>query len=162
MTRIVAANPLPLAVIAERLAAVPELSEVRPQPPDTVLARCERAALKELARRLKAEPEAGYETLNWIAGVDRRSHRECVYHLYSWQTNTHLQLYVALPADDDEVETVCDVWPSAEWLEREAWDMFGIRFSGHPDLRRILLRDDFIGHPLRKDYIDSAENHPHV
>jgi NADH-quinone oxidoreductase subunit C len=54
------------------------------------------------------------------------------------------------------------VWPSADWHERESWDMVGIRYLGHPDLRRILLKDDFVGHPLRKDYVDSAENHPHA
>jgi NADH-quinone oxidoreductase subunit C len=54
------------------------------------------------------------------------------------------------------------VWPGADWHEREAWDMLGITYLGHPDLRRILLKDDFIGHPLRKDYVDLVENHPHV
>ncbi|HET6496462.1 MAG TPA: NADH-quinone oxidoreductase subunit C, partial [Thermoleophilia bacterium] len=78
------------------------------------------------------------------------------------KTNTYFQLHVGLPSTDAEVATVCDVWPAAEWLEREAWDMFGIRFVGHPDLRRILLKDDFVGHPLRKDYVDLVENHPHV
>lgn len=104
----------------------------------------------------------GYETLNWIAGVDQRTSIEAVYHVYSWKTNTWLQIHVDLPREQPEVDTVSDVWPAADWHEREAWDMVGIRFLGHPDLRRILLRDDFVGHPLRKDYVDLAENHPHV
>ena len=54
------------------------------------------------------------------------------------------------------------IWPAADWHERESWDMVGIVYAGHPDLRRILLKDDFVGHPLRKDYVDLAENHPHV
>jgi NADH-quinone oxidoreductase subunit C len=157
-------NLLAIDAIAERLAGAfaGDLEDVRVQEPDTVVARCDKAKLKDVARRLKAEAEVGYETLNWIAGVDRVTRLETVYHLYSWKTNTYFQLYVELPSTDAEVATVCDVWPAAEWLEREAWDMFGIRFLGHPDLRRILLKDDFIGHPLRKDYIDLVENHPHV
>jgi len=157
-------NPLSLADIVARLntAFAGELEELKPQEPDTVTGRCAAAKLKAVAARLRDQGEVGYGSLNLIAGVDYVTHMETVYHLYSWQTNTYLELHVVLPANDAQVDTVCDVWPSAEWLEREAWDMFGIRFLEHPDLRRILLRDDFVGHPLRKDYVDSRENHPHV
>ena len=120
------------------------------------------AGLKDVARRLKADPEVGYETLNFVAGVDRVEHLESVYHVYSWKTNTYLELHVEVPRDKAELDTVSDVWPAADWHEREAWDMVGIRYIGHPDLRRILLKDDFVGHPLRKDYVDLVENHPHV
>jgi NADH-quinone oxidoreductase subunit C len=118
--------------------------------------------VKDVAARLKADADAGYETLNWIAGVDRGSSFESVYHVYSWKTNTYLELHVALPREAPEVDTVTGVWPAADWHEREAWDMLGIGYTGHPDLRRILLKDDFVGHPLRKDYVDLAENHPHA
>lgn len=152
-----------MKALALRLAAefADALDDVRVEEPDTVVARCDRNVLKDLASRLKSQGAIGYQTLNWVAGVDRGKGLETVYHLYSWKTNSYLQLHVALAADA-EVTTVCDVWPSAEWLEREAWDMFGIRFAGHPDPRRILLKDDFIGHPLRKDYVDLPENHPHA
>ena len=150
--------------IAQRLVDdfAGELHDVRVQEPDTIVARCPRAALKTVARRLKEHPDVGYQTLNFVAGVDRVSHLESVYHVYSWKTNTWLQLYVEVPTEIAEVDTVSDVWPAADWHEREAWDMVGITYVGHPDLRRILLKDDFVGHPLRKDYIDSPENHPHV
>lgn len=156
-------NPIPAEAIASRLAVMfeGEIEQVRVDEPDTVIGCCAPERLKGLAVRLKAHAELGYQTLNWIAGVDLGDRLETVYHLYSWKTNTYLQLHVEL-GQDAEVETVCDLWPSAEWLEREAYDMFGIRFTGHPDLRRILLKDDFIGHPLRKDYIDLPLNHPHV
>jgi NADH-quinone oxidoreductase subunit C len=148
------------ALLVERFGA--GLDDVRIQEPDTIVARVAREKLKEVAELLKADPDVGYETLNWIAGVDRRTAFEAVYHVYSWKTNTWIELHVAVPKADPQVDTVCDVWPAADWHEREAWDMVGIVFLGHPDLRRILLKDDFIGHPLRKDYIDLAENHPHA
>lgn len=163
MALVIGSNPMTLAQIAERLSRVfaGELDEVRVQEPDTVLARCRAPMLRRLAPRLKDDDVLEYRTLNWIAGIDWTASMETVYHLYSWTTNTYLQVHVGLPPSA-EIETVCDIWPSAEWLEREAWDMFGIRFAGHPDLRRILLKDDFVGHPLRKDYVDLVENHPHV
>ena len=157
-------NPLDMDTIAARLAAefAAELTDVRVQEPDTVVARCARPALKGVARRLKEHPEIGYETLNFVAGVDHVAHLESVYHVYSWKTNTYLELHVEVPTADPEVDSVCDVWPAADWHERESWDMVGIRYLGHPDLRRILLKDDFVGHPLRKDYVDLVENHPHA
>jgi NADH-quinone oxidoreductase subunit C len=161
---VVGSNPMSMdaiaALLVERFAG--DLEDVRIQEPDTVVARCARERLKDVAARLKADAEAGYETLNFVAGVDRGAALETVYHVYSWKTNTWLELHVEVPKAEPAVDTVCDIWPAADWHEREAWDMVGIRFIGHPDLRRILLKDDFIGHPLRKDYVDLAENHPHV
>jgi NADH-quinone oxidoreductase subunit C len=77
---------------------------------------------------------------------------EVVYHLYSLTHNHRLRLKVSVDEDDAVVPTVVSLWPIANWLEREVWDMFGIRFEGHPDLRRLLLYEEFEGHPLRKDY----------
>jgi NADH/F420H2 dehydrogenase subunit C len=160
----VGSNPMSMDAIAERLAGGFGgcLHDVRVQEPDTIVARCAPADLRVTAWRLKDHAEIAYETLNWIAGVDRRTSFESIYHLYSWKTNTWLELRVDLPRAKPEVSSVADVWPAADWHEREAWDMLGIVYTGHPDLRRILLKDDFVGHPLRKDYVDLAENHPHV
>jgi NADH-quinone oxidoreductase subunit C len=161
---VVGSNPMSMDAIAaalgERFAG--DLDDVHVQEPDTIVARCAREKLRDVAARLKADPEVGYETLNFVAGVDHRTAFESVYHVYSWKTNTWLEIHVEVPRNDPEVDTVCDIWPAADWHEREAWDMVGIKYLGHPDLRRILLKDDFIGHPLRKDYVDLAENHPHV
>ncbi len=77
---------------------------------------------------------------------------EVVYHLYSVPHNHRVRLKVRLEEDDAVVPTATGLWPIANWLEREVWDMFGIRFDGHPDLRRLLLYEEFVGHPLRKDY----------
>ena len=77
---------------------------------------------------------------------------EVVYHLYSITHNHRLRLKVRVDEDDASVPSVVALWPIANWLEREAWDMFGVRFEGHPDLRRLLMYEEFVGHPLRKDY----------
>jgi NADH-quinone oxidoreductase subunit C len=75
-----------------------------------------------------------------------------VYHLYSVAHNHRVRVKVPVEQDDPVVPTASGLWPIANWLEREVWDMFGIRFEGHPDLRRLLLYEEFEGHPLRKDY----------
>ena len=77
---------------------------------------------------------------------------DVVYHLYSIPHNHRVRLKVQVEEDDAWVPTATGLWPIANWLEREVWDMFGIRFEGHPDLRRLLLYEEFVGHPLRKDY----------
>ena len=75
-----------------------------------------------------------------------------VYHFYSTAHKHRLRLVVPVEEDDAEVDSLTSLWPGANWLEREVWDMFGISFKGHPDLRRILMYQEFEGHPLRKDY----------
>jgi len=77
---------------------------------------------------------------------------DVVYHLYSIPHNHRLRLKVPVEQDDAVVPTATSLWPIANWFEREVWDMFGIRFAGHPDLRRLLMYEEFEGHPLRKDY----------
>lgn len=90
-----------------------------------------------------------------ICGVDyldRDPRFDVVYHLYSIRNRRRVRLKVRLPEDDPRVDSVYGVWKGANWFEREAYDMYGIIFMGHPFLRRILMHDDFVGHPLRKDY----------
>jgi NADH-quinone oxidoreductase subunit C len=77
---------------------------------------------------------------------------EVVYHLHSIQRNLRVRLKCRLAGEKPEIESVTGVWRGANWYEREVWDLFGIRFTGHPDLKRIMLPDDWEGHPLRKDY----------
>jgi NADH-quinone oxidoreductase subunit C len=91
-----------------------------------------------------------------LNGADRGAEEdprfEVVYHLFSTKHFNRLRLKVLLSDDDSHVLTVTDVWKTANWHERETYDMFGVIFDGHPDLRRILLPSDFDGHALRKDY----------
>jgi len=106
------------------------------------------------------EPALGFDMLIDVTAVDylRFPGREdgprfdVVYHLYSIANNHRIRLKVPVEQDDATVPTASGLWPIANWLEREVWDMFGIRFDGHPDLRRLLLYEEFEGHPLRKDY----------
>ncbi len=89
----------------------------------------------------------------WERLVPHEAHRfELVYHFYSSAHNRRLRLKVPLAAADPVADSLTGLWQAANWFEREVWDLFGIRFAGHPNLRRILLYEEFQGHPLRKDY----------
>lgn len=100
--------------------------------------------------------EHGFDLLSDICGADRGPEEdprfEVNYHLFSTKHHNRLRLKVLLNEDDPNVETVTSIWRTADWHERETFDMFGVVFDGHPDLRRILLPSDFDGHALRKDY----------
>jgi NADH-quinone oxidoreductase subunit C len=98
----------------------------------------------------------GYNFLSDLTGLDLGADKEprfqVLYHLYSISTHKRLRLKVTLPPENPEVESVIPIWKTADWFEREAYDMFGITFTNHPNLTRILLPDNFEGCPLRKDY----------
>ena len=96
--------------------------------------------------------QLNFDLLSCISGVDMLDHLETVYHIRSLTRGQVLQLKVRLDAEKPEVDSVVSVWPTANWLERETYDLFGIRFTGHPDLRRMLLDDDFEGYPLLKSF----------
>jgi NADH/F420H2 dehydrogenase subunit C len=96
--------------------------------------------------------QLGFDLLSCISGVDMRDSLETVYHVRSIARGQLLQLKVRLDHEKPEVDSVVSVWPTANWLERETYDLFGIRFAGHPDLRRMLLDDDFEGYPLLKSF----------
>lgn len=96
--------------------------------------------------------QLGFSLLSCISGVDMLDHLETIYHIRSFARRQVLQLRVRLPQEKAEVESLVSVWPAANWLEREIYDLFGIRFIGHPDLRRILLDDDFEGYPMLKSF----------
>lgn len=109
----------------------------------------------EIIGWLRDEPGLEFDMLMDLCGVDylpRRPRFEVVYNLYSVKLNHRLRIRVQLGADQPEVATITTLYKCADWFEREVWDMFGIKFIGHPDLRRILMYDQFEGHPLRRDY----------
>jgi NADH-quinone oxidoreductase subunit C len=112
-------------------------------------------ALVEVCRACREDPALAFDLLMDVTAVDYLGsvpRFAVVYHLYAVARNDRLRLKVRLPEEDPRVGSVTGIWPGANWLERETYDMYGIRFEGHPDLRRIYLYEEFQGHPLRKDY----------
>jgi NADH-quinone oxidoreductase subunit C len=102
-----------------------------------------------------AKKELGFEALNNLCSVDNFGSDprfEVIYVLYSFEGNCYLRLKVAVSEDDLDVPTVTGVWHAADWYEREVYDLMGIQFAGHPDLRRIMMWDGYPYHPLRKDF----------
>jgi NADH/F420H2 dehydrogenase subunit C len=95
--------------------------------------------------------DLGFDLLSCISGVDLIEYRQVVYHLRNTKRAWLLEMKVNVPASN-EIDSVISVWPTANWLERETFDLFGIGFAGHPDLRRILLDDEFEGYPLLKSF----------
>jgi len=121
---------------------------------ETVVIR--REGLLEIFRFLKEDSKLDFDFLADITAVDylgkKQPRFEVVYHLYSLRSHHRLRVKVPVLEDQPEVDSLTPLWKGANWLEREVWDLFGIRFCGHPDLKRILLYEEFRGHPLRKDY----------
>lgn len=117
------------------------------------------SGLTDVMRVLKSDPDLSFDYLSSISGVDREDKMEVVYHLFSYVKKHRFVLKVYLDRDNPEVDTVTGIWSGANWHEREAYDMLGIRFREHPDLRRILMVEDWEGHPLRKDYKFPDEYH---
>ena len=114
-----------------------------------------RERLVRTSEYLKSDPELAYDFLSDITAVDRfpmEPRFEVNYHLTSLKNRARLRLKVRVTTKDPVVSTVSTVWPTANWLEREIFDLMGVRFEGHPDLKRILMPDDWEGHPHRKDY----------
>jgi len=114
-----------------------------------------REHLRRAAEFLRGDPGLQFTFLSDITGVDRfpmEPRFEMNYHLTSLARRDTLRLKVCVGGSDPEAESVTSVWPAADWHEREIFDLFGVRFEGHPDLRRILMPEDWEGHPLRKDY----------
>ncbi len=120
----------------------------------------DRAGLVDVLRWCRDEPELRFDVLMDLTAVDYLKYPgredgprfEVVYHLFSVGHNHRLRIKVRVDEDDAQVPTAVDLWPIANWLEREVWDMFGVRFAGHPDPRRLLMYEEFVGHALRKDY----------
>jgi NADH-quinone oxidoreductase subunit C len=146
------------------------LRRLRSVLPDAVLSQHEQHAdatvvvarerLREVLCFLREDRDLDFDMLSDLTAVDHAQRRdgdrsprfEVVYHLYSIRQNQRVRVKVGVDLGDCEVDSVVAIWPAANWLEREVFDLYGIRFANHPDLRRILLYEEFDGHPLRKDY----------
>ena len=137
-------------------SAVLESHDHRGEPTAVV----DRAALRDVLAFCRDAGALAFDVLMDLTAVDYVKYPgredgprfEVVYHLYALAHNHRLRVKVRVDEDDAVVPTAVPLWPIANWFEREVWDMFGIRFEGHPDLRRLLMYEEFVGHPLRKDY----------
>ncbi len=142
-------------VAVQRLRAMmPEAIEGVTSHRDQVTVRFHRPAWVAAARFLRDDPACSFEYMIDLTAVDypaRPERFDVVVQLYSLSQSHFLRIKTAV-AEGDTVDTLTTVWKTANWLEREAYDMFGVVFAGHPDLRRILLPQDWVGYPLRKDY----------
>ncbi len=113
-------------------------------------------AVLETCRYLKETPDLQFDLLNAISAVDYVDHFEMVYHLTSTVHHHSAVLKVRLIGRDGlSVSSVIDVWQGADFQEREIWDLMGINFTGHPNMKRIMLWEGFSGHPLRRDYLEA-------
>ncbi|MBN1678762.1 MAG: NADH-quinone oxidoreductase subunit C [Anaerolineae bacterium] len=122
---------------------------------DETTALVDAAYIVDICRFCRDTEELGFNLLSDITGIDYHPQQPrfaVAYHLYSLIHNQSLRLKVLLPDDDPTVASVTGVYPAANWFEREIFDLMGITFTDHPDLRRLLMPEDWDGHPLRKDY----------
>lgn len=133
-------------------SAFKELGIARPR---VVRGVIDRKDLVEVCRH--AKEALGFEHLSCISAVDWKDHFESVYHLHSYTTGVTLQLNAWIPYDDPRIDSLVKLWNAANYHEREAWDLMGIVYEGHPKLERILLPKDFKYHPLRKDFPQETE-----
>jgi NADH-quinone oxidoreductase subunit C len=119
------------------------------------VALVKKESIEEVCRFLKQDPEMAFDMAPYITAVDymgAEPRYELVYQMYSTRKNHRIRLRVGVPESDAVVQSVTPIWKGANWYERYCWDMYGIRFEGHPDMRRLYMYEEFVGHPLRKDY----------
>ncbi|GAA4720787.1 NADH-quinone oxidoreductase subunit C [Brevibacillus fulvus] len=112
---------------------------------------------KEVARFLKEDESLHFEYLSNLHGIDYEDRMEMYYHFYSYKHRQNLAVKIVLPRENPSVCSVAEIWGGADWSERETYDLLGIHFAGHPNLTRIMLPDDWVGYPLRKDYVEYDE-----
>lgn len=154
-----------IARVQERFGdQILEASVERDQPTFVV----DRETLLDLMAFLRDDPELRFTRLSDLCGIDnlnltpelpRRARFEAVYHVHSLSLDRWVRVRVPVTEEDTEVPSLIGLWAGANWLEREAYDLVGIRFTNHPNLTRILTPDDWEGHPLRKDFQPPKEPH---
>jgi NADH-quinone oxidoreductase subunit C len=144
-------DSLILNKIKEKFAdSIPEIVEFR----NELTCVVKKDGLPAICRFLRDDPELSFDFLSCVSGVDfpeRTPRFDVVYELYSISKNHRLRLKVKV-SEKESVPSLTSIWSTANWHEREVFDLFGVNFEGHPDLRRIVMPDDYEGHPLRKDF----------
>ncbi len=143
-------SQIPNAVLGEDLGATPQA---------LIIGKDE---LHRVCELLHTHEATYFDSLSCLTALDNGEEvgtMEVIYNLYSIPKDLHLMLKVTLDRVQPVIDTVSDIWQTANWHEREAYDLFGIQFNNHPELRRILLPKDWEGHPLRKDYVEQGKYH---
>lgn len=115
----------------------------------------EASCIHAICNWLRDDPQLQFDMLTDLTAVDylpQNPRFEVVYHFFSTKKKHRIRIKTRISEQDCELDTISDLWRNADWLEREVWDMYGIRFRGHHNLKRILMYEEFEGHPLRKDY----------
>lgn len=141
---------LPDAIVGEDLNATPQALLIKSE------------SIHVVCELLHANEQTYFDQLSCLTGLDNGEEAktmEVIYNLYSIPFDLHLMLKVELDRANPTIDTVSDIWKTADWHEREAYDLLGIHFNNHPDLRRILLPDDWEGYPLKKDYVEQEKYH---
>ncbi len=128
----------------------PDMVEVVKTTPRNIVLRVRREGFLDVCRFMK--DELSFEHNTCVSPVDYLDHFTVVYHISSWANHIMAEVLVDLPRDDPTVDSITPLWGGADWHEREAFDLMGVVFKGHPDLRRIMLPEEFKFHPLRKDF----------
>ena len=150
-----------LAAVQTKFPALQEIPKVTGQVRgDELYVAVPAASLVELCRFLRFDPPLSFDFLSFETSIDWKTHFEVVYYLVS--TLHKHKIVLKVKVDDranPEVPTVSTIWPAADWQEREMFDLMGIKFQGHYNLRRILLPDDWEGYPLRKDYVAKPDRY---
>lgn len=123
--------------------------------PRVVQVAIDRADLLEICRYLKEV--LGFDHLSCVSAVDWKDHFESVYHVSNWYNGCMVQINAHIPYDDPRIDSVVGLWNAANYHEREAWDLMGVVYEGHPNLDRILLPKDFKFHPLRKEFAQEVD-----
>lgn len=126
--------------------------------PDKVL-RVSASALHQVCLALRDDPALAFNCLMCLSGLEMGDELQTVYHLYSMNHRHKFTIRCGVSKEEPSTPTVSDIWATAEWHERESFDLLGIVYENHPDPRRILLPDDWEGHPLRKDYVPQDKWH---
>ena len=144
-------HPAVSRLLASNAGAIEEVKFDR----DEMTIYLERSTIREVCALLRDDPNCPFNFLSDVTCVDwlpQEPRFELVYHLLSIPKKERVRLKVRLNGDSPVLDSVVPVWPAANYFEREVYDLFGVRFSGHPYLRRLLMPEDWDGHPLRKDY----------
>lgn len=145
-------------LLNESLECVLTLNTTQPQQEIQVEAK----DIKEVCQFLNENKELYFDTLSCLTGIDngpKANSMEVIYHLYSIPFGHKITLKVILDRGEPSLSSVASIWRAADWHEREAYDLVGMTFENHPDLRRILSPDDWVGHPLQKDYEPEERYH---